>query len=221
MARTVITIRSDLFDNAEGEEASVRENLPIRTLIAEICKEFDLPEATYILRNESGKALEPDKTLEQSNIRFGAMLVFSRERRSVQRRPADYQASQSVMLTGAPNSRTPIAGTSRAFLRETDTGEVYDIQWQPAIIGRPDVSNPSSAEMLAVNVGRLVGSQSVSRQHARLTELGGQYYLEALAERNPTFLNEGQVRIGEKRLLQPGDKIRVGTITFTFGVKMA
>jgi hypothetical protein len=219
MARTLITIKSDLFDNPEGEEASIRENLPVRTLIAEVCKEFDLPEGSYTLRVDNGKTLEMDKTLEQSNIRVGAVLVFTRERRSVQRRPADFMASQSVMLSGAPDSRVDISGPNRAFLRENDTGEVFDIAWQPAVIGRPDANNPASAELLAVNLGKHAAAQSVSRQHSRITETNGQYYLEALSERNPTFLNEGQVRTGEKRFLQTGDKIRVGSITLTLGMK--
>ncbi|MBX3084719.1 MAG: FHA domain-containing protein [Anaerolineae bacterium] len=219
MARTLLTIKSDLFDTPEGEEASVRENLPIRTLISEICKEFELPEGSYTLRQEGGKALEPDKTLEQVNVRMGAVLVFSRERRSVRRPTQLVAASGAVNLTGAPRSRAMITSSNHALLKDSTTGDVYEIMWQPAIIGRPDANNPASADILAVNLGKNAAAQTVSRQHARITELDGQYFLESMSERNPTYLNDGQVRLGEKRFLAPDDKIRVGTITLVFDIK--
>jgi hypothetical protein len=219
MARTLITIKSDLFDTPEGEEASVRENLPVRTLISEIVKEFELPEGSYTLRQEGGKPLEADKTLEQTNVRMGAVLVFSRERRVV-RRPTEVVAASGVVnLTGAPRSRAMITSSNRAFLQDTTTGEEYPISWQPAIIGRPDANNPASADILAVNLGKNAAAQTVSRQHARITEMDGQYFLESMSERNPTYLNDGQVRLGEKRFLASGDKIRVGTITMGFEIK--
>src|SRR5206468_4161557 len=68
MARTILTITSDLFDDT-SQEASIRENLPIRTLLVECRKEFSLPDGNYILTVKStGKMLDPEKTLEQAGV---------------------------------------------------------------------------------------------------------------------------------------------------------
>lgn len=209
MPRLIVTITSDLFDQPE-QEASIRENLPVHTLIEETLKEFNLPEdALYTLRIESsGKLLDPQKTLEQQGVKTGERLVFSRERR-VQRRGAT--------LSGA--SRVALSTPRRPFFREDSRGEVFNIDFQPAIIGRPDHNNPASRELLAVNLEGYEGAKSVSRYHARLTESDGQFYIESLADHNPAYLNGSMVRVGEKRLLSPGDRVRVGQITLTFGIR--
>src|SRR5690349_626020 len=144
MARTILTITSDMFD-VPTQEVSLRENLPIRTLLAETRKEFDLPDGNYSLAiKSSGKALDPEKTLEQCGVQTGAALILNRERRA----PA--RELSSVM---EDFSRRMISGSTKAFIREEETGQVFEIQWQPAVIGRPDANNPASASMLAVNLG--------------------------------------------------------------------
>jgi hypothetical protein len=209
MARTVLTITSDLFDEP-NQEASIRENLPIRTLIAEARREFSLPEGNYTLTVKStGKLLNPEKTLEQSNVQTGAVIILNRERRAPIR---EVSIVDNI-------SRRIITGPHRAFLQEEGTGEVFEIQWQPAIIGRPDANNPASASALAVNLGPFEGSKTVSRHHARIVEQSGQYFLESMTDHNPAYLNEGLVRPGERRILQPEDKIRIGKFTLIFGIK--
>ncbi len=210
MPRIVLTLTSPLFD--EDQEVSIRENLPARTLLAEIRKEYNLTEGNFLLQNKSnGKMIDPEKTLEQSGIQTGAVIVFNAERRAPMRMP----------LVQDVNVRRPIMGSVRAFLKEEETGQIYDIPWQPAVIGRPDANHPESAETLAVNLGASEAAKSVSRAHARLLEQNGLYYLEPLAEHNPTFLNDGVVRLGERRVLEPGDKITVGKISLIFDTKQA
>ena len=210
MARTVLTLTSEMFDEP-NQEASIRENLPIRTLIAETRKEFDLPDGNYTLKVKStGKMLDPEKTLEQSGVQTGAVLILNRERRAPP--PRDMSMVEDF-------SRRFITGSNRAFLVEEESGKVFEMQWQPGVIGRPDANNPASADQLAVNLGLFEGSKTVSRHHARITEQGGQYFLESMADHNPTYLNEGLVRAGERRLLQPDDKIRVGKFNLMFGIR--
>jgi len=210
MTRLVVTISSDLFDSPE-QEASVRENLPVHTLIEETIKEFNLPEdALYVLRVESnGKLLDPEKTLEQQGIKTGERLLFSRERRAARREAA----------LGGNASRIMLSTSKRPYFREDSRGEIFDITFQPAIIGRPDHSNPASRELLAVNLEDYADAKSVSRYHARVTESQGQFFIESLAEHNPAYLNDSIVRVGEKRVMYPGDRIRVGKITLTFGLR--
>lgn len=189
----------------------MRENLPVRTLIEETIREFNLPEdALYVLRVESnGRLLDPEKTLEEQGIKTGERLLFSCERRAARREAA----------LGGNASRIMLSTSRRPYLREDSRGEIFDITFQPAIIGRPDPSNPASREFLAVNLENYEDAKSVSRYHARITESQGQFFIESLAEHNPAYLNNSMVRVGEKRAMHPGDKIRVGKITLTFGLR--
>jgi len=204
MDRIILTISSELFDETD-QEASVRKNVTVRSLIDEIRREFSLLEGNYTLSLKGSNPLDPDKTLEQLGIQTGVELTFDRERRRL---------SQQIVARGGQYFQA-ISGKRQAVLREDSSGQVFVLEWQPAVIGRPDAGNAASAEVLAVNLGGLPDARTVSRQHARITESGGQFFLEGIAERNPTFLNEQQLLPGEKRALASGDKVRVGSITLT------
>ncbi len=209
MDRIILTISSELFDETD-QEASVRKNVTVRSLIDEIRREFSLLDGNYTLSVKGGsRQLELDKTLEQLGIQTGAELTFDRERRRL---------SQQIVARGGQYFQA-ISGRRRAVLREESTGQVFELDWQPAIIGRPDAANLASADALAVNLGGLPEARTVSRQHARITEYGGQFFLEGVAERNPTFLNEQQLLPGEKRALASDDKIRVGSITLALTLR--
>lgn len=210
MARINVTIVSDLFDDP-NQEASIREHLPVRTLIADAKREFNLADdGLYALRlQETGKALDPDKTMEQQGVRAGAILRLTRERR-----PAMREAAANAGI-----SRQMITGPNRPFLREDLTGKIFEITWHPAVIGRRDPTNPQSVELLAVNLESFEGAKSVSRYHARLTADQNKFFVESIADHNPAYLNGSIVRVGDKRLLMPGDKIEVGKITLSFGLR--
>lgn len=208
MSRINLTISSELFDNPD-QEASVRANLQVRTLIEETIREFNLPDdVLYSLRNSAtGKVLDPDKTIDQQGIQAGAKLSFVRERRAPLRE------------VRAAGTRANISGLVRAFLREDASGTMFDITFQPAIIGRSDHTNPASADSLAINLDEVEGAKSVSRYHARITEERGMYFIESMAEHNPVYLNNDMVSIGEKRRLNTGDRVRVGRVALTFGTR--
>ena len=140
MDRVTLTITSELFDDNPQQEASVRANVTIRTLIEETRQEFSLMEGNYTL-SEPGEAhaLPPDQTIEQLGLQTGSELVFQRERNSI---------SQHMIVRGG-HFFQPIGDAAQAFLRETVSKQVFEIEWHPAIIGRPDASNPASADMLA------------------------------------------------------------------------
>jgi hypothetical protein len=210
MDRIVLTISSELFDDNPRHEASIRTNTTVRGLIDEIRREFNLLDGNYSLTLKgSNKPLESDKTLDQLGVLTGSELIFERERRRL---------SQQIVARGGQYFQ-PISGSVRAILQEETSDSLFDIEWQPAIIGRADAANPASAQRLAVDLSELPEARTVSRQHARITERGGQYFLEGLAERNPTLLNDRELMVGEKRVLKPGDKIRVGKIVLTFNTQ--
>jgi hypothetical protein len=210
MDRIILTITSELFDEADRrQEVSVRANLTVRALIEEIRREFNLLDAGYRLTLAGQReALPLDRTIEQLGLQTGAELVFERDR---------HRLDQRVIARGGQYFEA-VSQPGRARLREAASGQVFPIEWQPAIIGRPDAVNPVSAQALAVDVSTLAEGRTVSRRHAQITERGGTYYLEALNERNPTLLNGQALAIGERRALSPGDTIRVGLVELVFEV---
>ncbi len=205
MERIILTVESELFDEV-SQEASVRKNVTLRSLMIEIQREFSLPEGNYLLQIKGEKrALDLEKTLEQLNIQTGAEIVFARDRRNAAR----------VMALGG-STHTMIVSSRQAYLVEDETGKVFEIEWQPAIIGRPDANNPVSGQTLAVNLGSFEEARTVSRQHATITERSGVYFVESMAERNPALLNGETIHIGERRSLHVDDKILIGKISLTF-----
>ena len=50
--------------------------------------------------------------------------------------------------------------------------------------------------------------QEISRQHARVVQRGGYYWIEDVGSSNGTFVNG--LRIFSPQVLQPGDEIRLG-----------
>lgn len=203
MERITLTITSELFDDIE-QPASVRKNVTIRTLIDEILKEFSLLEGRYVLKlRGSDEPLDNDQSMDDLGIQTGGGLIFERERARL---------SQQIVSRGGQFFQG-IMAPQALVLREQNTGSEFALRWQPAIIGRASANNPASAEALAVDLSRMAESRTISRQHAQITEYGGRYFVEGLADQNPTFLNEAELQFGEKRLIERGDKIRVGRVT--------
>lgn len=210
MDRIILTITSELFDEADRrQEVSVRANLTVRALIEEIRREFNLLDAGYRLTLAGQReALPLDRTMEQLGLQTGAELVFERDR---------HRLDQRVIARGGQYFEA-VSQPGRARLREAASGQAFPLEWQPAIIGRPDAANPATAQALAVDVSALAEGRTVSRRHAQITERAGTYYLEALNERNPTLLNGQALALGERRALSPGDRIRVGLVELVFEV---
>lgn len=210
MDRIILTITSELFDEADRrQEVSVRANLTVRALIEEIRREFNLLDAGYRLTLAGQReALPLDRTMEQLGLQTGAELVFERDR---------HRLDQRVIARGGQYFEA-VSQPGRVRLREAASGQTFPIEWQPAIIGRPDAANPATAQALAVDVSALAEGRTVSRRHAQITERAGTYYLEALNERNPTLLNGQALALGERRALSPGDRIRVGLVELVFEV---
>jgi len=104
-----------------------------------------------------------------------------------------------------------------AVLREDTTGKTFDIQWQPAVIGRP--TNEVDHDItLAVNVQLIPNGMTISRKHAQITYSDGKYYIEMLAENNLLQLNGKDMVLNSRKEIRSGDKIHAGRnkVPFTF-----
>ncbi len=185
-----LLLNIDVFDVA-GNQAKVRKSLTINGLIEEILREFDdldrkTPAAYAMYLKGNLKPLERDKTVAQLDLQTRDELEFRYARRS---------------------RRDPTGVTRRAYLWEEKTRKIFELTWQPALIGRPD-ADPAHNELLAANLETFADGLRVSRRHAQITVDDGEFYIESLSDTNPTYVND--VPITERYKLQSGDKIRVG-----------
>jgi len=195
-----IDVKIDVFEHAD-QRARVLESLTPAGLIQEVLKEFDdvtadAPEKYAIYLKGMERPLNPGSTMAQLDIQPQDILVFDYIRQPI---------------------REMLDSRDYAFLREETTGKVYDIQWQPAVIGRPD-SDVGHNIILAVNVKLLPNGMTVSRKHAQITFSEGRYYIEPLAEHNPVLLNGKEIPLNSKREIKHGDKLLLGhnKIVMTF-----
>jgi len=200
-----IDVKIDIFEHAD-QRARVLESLTPAGLIQEILKEFDdittdAPEKYAIYLKGMERPLNPASSMAELDIQPQDTLVFDYVRQAIRQmlEPKDY-----------------------AFLREESTGKVYDIQWQPAVIGRPD-SDVGHNIILAVNVQLLPDSMTVSRKHAQISFSEGHYFIEPLAEHNPVFLNNKEIPLNNKREIKNNDRLAVGRhkITMVFETQRA
>jgi sigma-B regulation protein RsbU (phosphoserine phosphatase) len=81
-------------------------------------------------------------------------------------------------------------------------GQVFPLERESAVLGRhPDCDI-------------VLDSGAVSRQHARVTCVGGNYYVEDLNSRNGTFVNGRAVN--DRQLLSDGDQLGICELLFSF-----
>jgi pSer/pThr/pTyr-binding forkhead associated (FHA) protein len=195
----------DVFEYS-GQHARLRKGITVATLIQEILKQFDdiaadAPDKYAMYLKGIDRPLNSGYTLEQLDIQPHDTLVF------------DYIR---------PIIRKMLEPDEYAFLKEETTGKVYDIQWQPAVIGRPD-SDVGHNIILAVNVQLLPNGMTVSRRHAQITYSDGRYYIEPLAEHNPVFLNGKELPLNTKREIKNNDRLAIGRnkVTMIFQTQKA
>jgi pSer/pThr/pTyr-binding forkhead associated (FHA) protein len=196
-----IDVKIDVFEHT-GQRARVRKSLTINALIEEVLREFDdiagdTPEKYAIYPKGFDNPFKPHETLTELDIQPQDELVFDYMRQAI-RRMLDVE--------------------HYATLREDSTGKEFDIQWQPAVIGRPSKIDVDHDNILAVNVQLLPNGITVSRRHAQITFSEGRYFIEPLAEQNPVFLNGKELPFQTKREIRNGDKLSFGNkkLTMTF-----
>jgi hypothetical protein len=197
----------DIHDNNIGpKHVNLRSSLVVANLIATIKDKFNL-DGNYLLRLENERrALPEDMPLDQTAAREGSVLVCE----PLLEETGTLDAIQSGVRTRLSK------GLKRAYLQETRFLSEFDLVWQPAIIGRRDRRNPSKNRLLAVDLDELEEDSTVSRHHACITEQGGSFFIESVNQHNPTFVNDGRLRMGVKYPLPPGARIQVGKMNLMF-----
>ncbi|MBN1588083.1 MAG: SpoIIE family protein phosphatase [Pirellulales bacterium] len=87
-------------------------------------------------------------------------------------------------------------------LKGLNPKQIFPLERESTVLGR----NPECDIVLEVG--------AVSRQHARVFNVGGEYYLEDLNSRNGTFINEQPVQ--GRRQLKDDDEVRICDSVFVF-----
>lgn len=187
-----IDVKLDVFEHV-GQRARLRKSLTVTGLIEEILREFDdiaadSPEKYAVFLKGMDRPLNASSTMTQLDLQPQDELVFEYVRQNIRRmlNPENY-----------------------AFLRDEANGRVYDLQWQPALIGRP-TNEAEHNIMLAVNLQLHPKGLTVSRKHAEITFSDGRYYIEPLAENNPVAVNDKAIPFNTRRELKPGDRVMIG-----------
>lgn len=172
-----------------GQRAKVRKSLTFGELKNEIFREFEIdnssPEAYSCFIKGNDRPINPNISLAQLDVQTHDEFEFNFSRRSIRR---------------------PLAPEDIAYIRVERTNSIFEIQWQPAVIGRPDIDSDHNL-LLAVNLESIPDGNKVSRRHAQITFSGGRYYIENLSAKNPTHLNDEKKPLEQRRELHNGDKI--------------
>jgi len=204
-----LNLTLDIQANGIGaRRVNVRSSLQVATLVATIKDKFNL-DGNYSLRIQGSRTPLPvDVALDGIGVPEGAV----------------FQVVRIVESTGILDAitrgvRLPFSKRfSRVYLREQRTLAEFDLRWQPGIIGRRDVRNPSNNRLLIADLEDMETLPSVSRHHAAITEQGGSFYIESIQDRNPTLLDGAKMRISERYPLPPGTLIKIGNISLSFQV---
>jgi NADPH-dependent 2,4-dienoyl-CoA reductase/sulfur reductase-like enzyme/pSer/pThr/pTyr-binding forkhead associated (FHA) protein len=127
----------------------------------------------------------------------------------------------SVAMSPAPPA--PPVQRREAFLvslGQDTPGRLQDVQTTTA---------PASEVLLSqervITIGRqagvflLIDHASVSRSHAEITYKNGQYILSDTGSSNGTFVNETRLEPGGTRVLEAGQRIRFGKVTYLFQLR--
>lgn len=194
-----VEVKIDIFEHT-GQRAKILRDLTINGLIEEIFKEFDdIPSdnpakyAVYLKGNP--KPLKPISTITELDLQPQDELTFEYRHQNVREmlQPQDY-----------------------AYLTDEITGRRFDIQWQPALIGRPTAEADHNL-MLAINMELLPKGMTISRRHAQITFSDDKYYIEPLAENNPVIVNGQEMPMGAMWEIKNGDRITLGRYNVTLG----
>ncbi|MCG8346237.1 MAG: FHA domain-containing protein [Chloroflexales bacterium] len=204
--------RIELFVDVLAEKnqrALVLPNVTVTELVEEILQEFRTLDHLSDLADDYQLLKVRDRSLLDPSAQIGKQLANHDHLVLVEHEPPLPE-----------KTRRP---TKHLYLRDADTGKVYKLHWQPAIIGRPE-NTQQQKSVISVDLTGHERALRVSRQHAQISEENGQYYIQRLSQ-NPTTIKDEQgatiVLDMEKRPLQPGQIIYLDNsrIALTFLVR--
>lgn len=194
-----LTIASDEFDDKPQHAVDVLNDVPVKSIVFEIQKEFNLKGSFGIWLKRTKQELDINRTLAEQSIKTGAELEFGRKAKRI------------------PAGAAEITGPKRGFFTLDGANETFAVVWQPALIGRS--TDNASATTLAVDLTAIDKSKSVSRQHASISENNGMFTIQRLAEGNPVTVDGGQIGYLSPVSLSHRSVVKIGAVTLTFNIE--
>ncbi|MEE4193648.1 MAG: FHA domain-containing protein [Anaerolineae bacterium] len=187
-----IDITFDIFEY-EGQRARVKRSLTIANLIDEVLREFDDipadPLNKYVIYMKgSDTPLDENKNLIDLDLQPQDELVFDHFRRFLRKNLAPQECVSFI---------------------EVQSGESFDVTWQPALIGRASQDMDHNI-LLAVDLEFLPEGKTISRTHAEFTVERGHYYIRPMAEHNPVFLNGKELPYNKRFEIRHRDELTLG-----------
>ena len=131
--------------------------------------------------------------------------------------PAPAPAPPAPVASPAPTpaaAAAPVAAPAavpRSWEVRHESGTVFALTGGPEfLVGRPD---PASGINPEINLGPYDAARSLSRRHAKLVLDGGRCLVrEDTATTNGTFVNGERISTGVPVALEPGDRIKFGSV---------
>ncbi len=194
-----LTIASDEFEDKPQHLVSVLGSVPVKSIVFEIQKEFNLKGSFALWLKRSKQELDTNRTLGEQNIRTGAELEFGRKAKRI------------------PAGSLEITGPKRGFFTVEGSSETFAVVWQPALIGRS--TDTASASVLAVDLTVVDKNKSTSRQHASVSENGGTFSIQRIAEGNVVMVDGTQIGYLSPVALRHLSVVKVGAVTLTFNIE--
>jgi hypothetical protein len=191
--------------NKPPRKVNVRADLPVADFVTAIKDHFNLDGQYELRQTGTRQPLDGQKTLVEAGVRHGAALdcLVVQER------------SNTPELIQSGDKRRFSQTFGRVYFRDQNSLTEYELRWWPAIIGRRDIADPSRNKLLAVDLE----AGGVSRHHACVTEASGAFFIEALAENNPVFVEGKKLKVGLKYPLPTGTTIQLGQVLLNFNVR--
>lgn len=182
--------------------------------------------AVRMLRKLSIRLREANKSLEEN---FASPPATDASPMPVQEAPPPSRAvpeaavpAEAARTKAPPTTAPPASGElppvdmegCHALLVSEDGQETFPITTDKAVLGRFD---PVTGLKPEVDLSNADINRSVSRQHARLTQEGGIYYLcEEPGALNGTFINGRKLITGKPTRVRDGDAVTLGMVKMTF-----
>jgi len=154
-------------------------------------------------------------TLRFRGGRFGLLNEGPDDSVLVNRTPLK-RGDQVVLMTG---DRIDVGDTIFRFLerRVVETLQGFQLQVESGVDQDQDRTFQFSKQRLLIGRGKSCDIQlndlEVSRVHVALVHRDGKFFVQHRSETNPTFLNGVSLLPGAERLIQPGDRIRLSSLT--------
>jgi pSer/pThr/pTyr-binding forkhead associated (FHA) protein len=106
----------------------------------------------------------------------------------------------------------------QAYLWSMFTGQRFPLpEWGEAVVGRSDLSIGLTPDVDLSQTDE--AAYVVARRHVKIVARSGRHYLEDLGSANGTKVNGVHIKLGELRLLDPGDHIWLGGCVLAYDIE--